>query len=154
MRSRTARRQQRDMLRRERERRAHQQQARRRLLGVTVAVVVLVAVGALYLVYRSGNSGAASGGGGRAVPYQVGRPGIGTTAPGFDLASSTGGRLSLASLRGKTVLLYFQEGLTCQPCWDQIRDLERAKAKVKGRRRRRDGVDHHRPGEPDRHQGR
>ena len=30
----------------------------------------------------------------------------------------------LASLRGKTVLLYFQEGLTCQPCWDQLKDIE------------------------------
>lgn len=32
--------------------------------------------------------------------------------------------MSLAGFRGKTVLLYFQEGLSCQPCWDQIRDLE------------------------------
>jgi peroxiredoxin len=23
------------------------------------------------------------------------------------------------------VLLYFQEGLSCQPCWDQIKDLEK-----------------------------
>ena len=27
-------------------------------------------------------------------------------------------------MRGKTVLLYFQEGITCQPCWDQLRAIE------------------------------
>ncbi len=27
-------------------------------------------------------------------------------------------------MRGKTVLLYFQEGLTCQPCWDQLKDID------------------------------
>jgi peroxiredoxin len=26
------------------------------------------------------------------------------------------------------VLLYFQEGLSCQPCWDQINDLEQNEA--------------------------
>ncbi|MFL4910573.1 peroxiredoxin family protein [Streptomyces sp. MMS24-I2-30] len=37
----------------------------------------------------------------------------------------------MAAARGKTVLLYFQEGLTCQPCWDQIRDMEKSSTKVK-----------------------
>ena len=32
--------------------------------------------------------------------------------------------LDLASLRGKRVLLYFQEGIMCQPCWDQLKDIE------------------------------
>jgi peroxiredoxin Q/BCP len=45
-------------------------------------------------------------------------------APAFTLPSSTGGNISLADFRGQTVLLYFQEGLTCQPCWDQINDLQ------------------------------
>jgi peroxiredoxin len=27
-------------------------------------------------------------------------------------------------MNGKTVLLYFQEGLMCQPCWDQLKDIE------------------------------
>ncbi|WP_225859683.1 hypothetical protein [Streptomyces albicerus] len=53
----------------------------------------------------------------KAVGYDVGSPGIGTTAPGFPLASSAGGTTSLPAWKGKTVLLYFQEGLTCQPCW-------------------------------------
>jgi peroxiredoxin Q/BCP len=47
------------------------------------------------------------------------------------LFSSAGGTVSLTSLQGKSTLLYFQEGLTCQPCWDQIKDLERSSAAVK-----------------------
>jgi peroxiredoxin Q/BCP len=27
-------------------------------------------------------------------------------------------------MRGKTVLLYFQEGIDCQPCWDQMKDIQ------------------------------
>ncbi len=41
------------------------------------------------------------------------------------LPSTTGTTYDLLERRGKTVLLYFQEGLGCQPCWDQIKDLER-----------------------------
>jgi peroxiredoxin Q/BCP len=50
-------------------------------------------------------------------------------APDFALPNVTGhptGAPSarLADYRGKTVLLYFHEGLGCQPCWNQIRDLQ------------------------------
>jgi peroxiredoxin len=34
-------------------------------------------------------------------------------------------------MRGKTVLLYFQEGITCQPCWDQLKDVETHEGKFK-----------------------
>lgn len=105
------------------------QRGNRILLGV-IAVVVVLAIAGLYAVFRS-----SSGGGAAATTprkdYQVGRPGPGEKAPDFTLASSAGGNLHLSALRGKTVLLYFQEGLTCQPCWDQITDLEKNAAKVK-----------------------
>ncbi|MGI5139338.1 MULTISPECIES: peroxiredoxin family protein [unclassified Streptomyces] len=108
--------------------RAHQQQQeqRRRIVRIAVVAAVLIAViGGLYTVFhRSEQSSTGSG-------YEVGSPGIGKTAPGFSLASSTGQTTSLAVYKGKTVLLYFQEGLTCQPCWDQIRDLEQNTAQVK-----------------------
>jgi peroxiredoxin len=39
--------------------------------------------------------------------------------------------VSLAQYRGKNVLLYFHEGLGCQPCWDQISALEKANADLK-----------------------
>ena len=57
--------------------------------------------------------------------FVVGSPGPGQEAPTIRLAASTGGHFDLATQRGKTVLLYFQEGLMCQPCWDQITEIEK-----------------------------
>ena len=57
-------------------------------------------------------------------PFEVGDPGPGQEAPAMQLPSTAGGTFDLAALRGKTVLLYFQEGIMCQPCWDQIKDIE------------------------------
>jgi len=91
-----------------------------------VAAAVVIAV--LYLIFS--NSPSSSSGTG-AYPYQAGRPGPGQAAPGFTLAASTGGQVSLSAYRGKTVLLFFQEGLTCQPCWDQITDLQKHAAQLR-----------------------
>jgi peroxiredoxin len=102
----------------------------RRWRGVAVVVVIILALVGLYAIYRNSTTSSPTGssataGGGSGYPYQVGQPGPGQPAPAFNLASTHGGRLDLASLRGKTVLLYFQEGLSCQPCWDQMTDLEK-----------------------------
>jgi peroxiredoxin len=97
------------------------------------AVVVLVVVG-LFLTYQSSQSkqgGIAAGGGGSGFRHVAGQPGAGAAAPAFTLASSKGGQVSLADFRGKNVLLYFQEGLSCQPCWDQIKDLEQNQQAVR-----------------------
>lgn len=90
-----------------------------------VAVIAALAVIGLYVIYRQAThaGGAASAPGGA---YEVGQPGIGATAPPLALPATTGTTVDLASYRGRTVLLYFQEGLGCQPCWDQLRDLERS----------------------------
>lgn len=56
--------------------------------------------------------------------FRVGKPGPGATAPAIRLPSTAGGTFDLASLRGQRVLLYFQEGIMCQPCWDQLKDIE------------------------------
>lgn len=94
-------------------------------------VIVLLAIGGLYWIFdsqnkpdptsasESTNMSAASG-----YKHAVGEPGPGEAAPDFTLASSKGGTLSLSDLRGETVLLYFQGGLMCQPCFDQLTDLE------------------------------
>lgn len=100
--------------------------ARRRRIQWGAAIVVVVAlISVLYAVFNHSNNAQASGG------YQVGQPGPGATAPAFTLASSAGGDASLSQFKGKTVLLYFQEGLTCQPCWDQMTDLEKQAAQVR-----------------------
>lgn len=59
-----------------------------------------------------------------AYPFQVGNPGPGQSAPALVLPSTDGSTFDLAKLRGKTVLLYFQEGISCQPCWDQMKDMQ------------------------------
>lgn len=94
--------------------------------NAAIAAAVALAVLALYLVYDNGSSGVGSAAGTTpARDVQVGEPGKGRSAPDLSLPSTTGGEVSLADYRGKSVLLYFQEGLGCQPCWDQVRDLER-----------------------------
>ncbi len=42
----------------------------------------------------------------------------------MELEDTEGQTFDLSEKRGETVLLYFQEGLGCQPCWDQIKDME------------------------------
>lgn len=46
---------------------------------------------------------------------------MGKPAPDFTLESYSGEKITLSSLRGKNVVLFFSEGLMCYPaCWDQI----------------------------------
>lgn len=95
----------------------------RRRLGVRIAVIGAAAIAVLFTIARSTGNG---GTGGRASgpPFAVGQPGPGAKAPTFTLPSTAGGTFDLAAQRGKTVLLYFHEGLGCEPCWTQTRDLE------------------------------
>jgi len=90
------------------------------------AVVVGVAIIALGVIFFLNNQGGSSAGTGQAGQYafQVGSPGPGATAPEIKLPATDGSTFDLAAMRGKTVLLYFQEGLTCQPCWDQLKDIQ------------------------------
>lgn len=106
----------------------------RRRITVAVVILVVVITGALYYVYQSSAAQAPQAGetsaGSRTTP-ESGQPGRGEKAPDFTLASSTGANVHLASQQGRTTLLYFQEGLTCQPCWDQIKDLQAAAPALK-----------------------
>lgn len=55
-------------------------------------------------------------------PQQVGM--VGKQAPDFELKDYQGNTVKLSNLRGKTILLFFNEGLMCYPaCWDQIKAL-------------------------------
>lgn len=106
--------------------RARRRAARRRPLvrwGVGVVVTALV-LGGLYVIYDTGTgkgSGRESASGYR---YEVGEPGPGQPAPDFTLPAAGGETVTLSEFRGQNVLLYFHEGTMCQPCFDQIRDLE------------------------------
>lgn len=85
---------------------------------VAVIGMALVALAAIFLWSTSDDG---------AYAFQVGNPGPGSEAPAMRLPSTTGETFDLASLRGQTVLLYFQEGLMCQPCWAQLKDIEAAR---------------------------
>jgi peroxiredoxin len=90
------------------------------IVGVGVLVVGIAAYNTL-----SGNRSAA-------LPYDVGRPGPGDTAPDFTLTAADGTAFHFADMRGKQVLLYFHEGLGCGPCWQQIDAIQADLAKFKG----------------------
>jgi peroxiredoxin Q/BCP len=101
---------------------------RQRSVGwVMGAAAAGIALTVLYAVFSTSSHGGSGGAG----SYDVGTPGIGRAAPAFTLTASTGKQVGLKDFRGKNVLLYFQEGLTCQPCWDQLTDLEKSAAQVK-----------------------
>lgn len=108
--------------------------SRKQIAAAAVAAVAVLA--ALFMVYSRASSSESPQGGTDPRSYDVGSPGVGEMAPAFSLPASTGQTIDLADYRGQTVLLYFQEGLMCQPCWDQITDLERSANKVEG-----EGVD-------------
>lgn len=87
------------------------------LLG---GVAVLV-VGAIVALVALGNSGQPTTG--RAA-FQIGSPGPGAEAPPIILGGTDGNQFDLSAYRGKTVLVFFQEGIGCEPCWSQLKDIE------------------------------
>jgi peroxiredoxin Q/BCP len=111
-------------------RQAQRRAERRRRAGIraVIGAVLVAVVAGLYLTFHHADTAAPGAG---AYPYQVASPGQGSAAPGFTLAASTGRRVSLSAYRGKSVLLFFQEGLTCQPCWNQISDLQQHAAQLR-----------------------
>jgi peroxiredoxin len=88
---------------------------------VYAGVAALVIAGIVGLVVY--NNAQQNGQGGSPYPYQVGNPGPGSPAPAIKLTATDGSQFDLAAWRGKTVLLYLEEGVDCQPCWDQLKDV-------------------------------
>jgi peroxiredoxin Q/BCP len=86
-------------------------------------VTGVAAIGILAVIFSLNHKPGGNGKPGQ-YKFQVGSPGPGQPAPNIRLASTAGGTFDLASEQGKTVLLYFQEGLSCQPCWDQLKDID------------------------------
>ncbi|MGH2579428.1 MAG: peroxiredoxin family protein [Actinomycetota bacterium] len=86
--------------------------------GLVIGLAV-VALAAIYVLNRPGGSSQSGD-----YAFAVGSPVPGEKAPPIRLPSTDGGMFDLASLRGKRVLLFFQEGLMCQPCWDQLKDIQ------------------------------
>lgn len=107
-------------------RRGRGKQQGRRARDVALVILAVAGLAVIFFV-NNRDKGAASAGDYR---FQVGDPGPGSRAPLIRLPSTEGAMFDLASLRGQKVLLYFQEGLMCQPCWDQIVDIEKQMSKL------------------------
>ncbi len=97
--------------------------------GLWAMLAIPLVVGGLYALTAFGKGG---GGGGKAshgsgnYPFAVGFPGPGNPAPPLTLPSTRGSSFDLASYKGKAqVLLFFQEGLTCEPCWTQLQAIQK-----------------------------
>ncbi len=59
--------------------------------------------------------------------------GVGSLAPDFTLPDTTGGTFTLSEMKAKSsVLLFFNEGLACSPCLDQMRNLDRLNSQLTG----------------------
>lgn len=105
---------------------------RRGLLWGGIAAGIVAVLAAVILLITTNQPPATTDGAAKSsVGYAIGNPGPGAQAPDFSLPSTSGSTVKLSDYRGKTVLLYFHEGLGCQPCWDQIRDLETARPQLK-----------------------
>ncbi len=92
--------------------------------GVKVAGVVGLAVVVLLAIFLVANRDSDQQGTAGRYAFQVGDPGPGAKAPPIRLATTAGATFDLATPAGQTTLLYFQEGLGCQPCWDQLTDIQ------------------------------
>jgi peroxiredoxin len=86
----------------------------------------MVIAGVVAVVMLSGQGGPS--GGSNQLAYAVAQPAIGAVAPEFSLPSTAGGSVDLKSLRGKTVLLYFHEGIGCESCWTQMQEIQSSMA--------------------------
>jgi peroxiredoxin Q/BCP len=98
--------------------------------GFIIAAAAVAVFAVLLLIFSAslrqrvenvGEPGAAASG----FRFQVGSPGPGDPAPTLELPAADGTSFALSDVDGNT-LLYFQEGLMCQPCFDQLADIEQS----------------------------
>ena len=102
---------------------------------IAVALISIFVIGGIYMISNSGSGPAAARGGGD--PMHGGgaagsaSPGnaqnlIGSPVPQFSLKDKNGTVYSSDSLKGKNVVLFFNEGLMCYPaCWNQMVQLSK-----------------------------
>ncbi len=102
-------------LKAEKRRQARRRARRAALLWSAAAVVLAAGITAAMLV--------TSGSG--ALQHSTVR-----SAPGFTLPSTSGQTVSLASSRGRDVVLYFNEGVGCDACFYQMRQFEQDAAQL------------------------
>lgn len=92
--------------------------------GILVALIVIISQKGDTPSAQQPSGGDAMHGGGQPVDSKVFNNLVGKTAPNFTLESYSGEKITLSSLRGKNIILFFNEGLMCYPsCWNQIAEF-------------------------------
>jgi peroxiredoxin Q/BCP len=93
-----------------------------------IGAVGLIAVALVTVAVVGGGNGASQGADTMSASTARG-PALGTIAPNFSLTNViTGKPVTRASLAGHKTLLFFSEGVGCQPCIIQTADLEKSQA--------------------------
>lgn len=88
---------------------------------IVAGVALVILMGILALVWSGQTNQAGKAG---KEQFQVGSPGPGAAAPPIKLMATDGSAFDLSTYKDKTVLLYFQEGVGCQPCWTQLKEID------------------------------
>jgi peroxiredoxin len=92
----------------------------------TVAFVLILIIAASIIGYVALTTNGATGASAPTV-------GVGSMAPDFTLPATNGETFTLSSYRGKSnVLLLLDEGLSCQPCLQQMHDLDELNSQLGG----------------------
>lgn len=99
---------------------------------VAIVLAVLALVGASFVVpgfFEDGPATTAAAHGGH--PAGVGDgPALGSRITFDERDVVAGTEISSRSLRGRRTLLFFSEGVMCQACFEQIRDIEKVRAQL------------------------
>ena len=100
------------------------QSQQRKSLLVKGMIVIIAAASVVFFGYLIINSNPGSKDGSSSNMTSLGDLKLRDVAPDFSLQATDGRTISLNQYKGKNVLLYFQEGVMCQPCWKQIGTMQ------------------------------
>jgi peroxiredoxin len=101
---------------------------------VSIATAVAVLLGASFVVPSLFEDGPGSAGGGHGHAVGAGDgPDLGTRIPFSERDVVSGDPISSKTVRGRKTLLFFSEGVMCQACFEQIRDIEKVGTELEKR---------------------
>ncbi len=85
--------------------------------ALIIIVIILIVVGGIVLIDRGSKNSSETG------------SKIDAAAPDFAAGDFNGKIISKSDYQGKNILLYFNEGVGCPPCWQQVVSLQAEKDK-------------------------
>lgn len=88
------------------------------ILAIGALVTAGMLVGAVFILSSTSDQSSSAN---KEISAPILNDLVGKSAPDFTLEGYNGDKITLSSLKGKKVILFFSEGLMCYPaCWDQI----------------------------------